>query len=211
MLEWRFSNKTIDYEHSLQTMQNRLFDIYYKNEKELIWFLEHNHVYTKGISALDEELLISEQENNIPILPVDRGGKYTYHGPGQRIVYAVIDLKKRNNAMNIKKYVHNFEQWAIDVLDEIGIECFRYKDMIGVWTKNRNSHPVKIVSLGIKIKKWIAYHGIAVNVNTNLSFFNKIIPCGIKNFNVTSIENEGYKITSQEIDYLFYKKRSSFL
>ena len=181
IIEVKNSLKTIDYAESIRILEKRVDDVFLGNKPELIWVLEHNHVYTAGTSAKDGDLL----DKSINVIKTNRGGKHTYHGPGQKVVYFVINLNKRGK--DIRKFVTKIENCIIDVLSEYKIQSFPDKKNIGIWVSNNNK-VMKIAAIGIKVKKWIAYHGFALNVCNDLSKYKKIIPCGIKNKDVTNLK-----------------------
>ena len=181
IIEVKNSIKTIDYAESMKVLENRVNDVFLGNKPELIWILEHNHVYTAGTSAKDSDLL----DKSINVIKTNRGGKHTYHGPGQKVVYFVIDLNKRGK--DIRKFVTKIENCIIDVLAEYKIQSFPDKKNIGIWV-NYNNKVMKIAAIGIKVKKWVAYHGFALNVCNDLSKYKKIIPCGVKNKDVTNLK-----------------------
>ncbi|UAT43348.1 lipoyl(octanoyl) transferase LipB [Anaplasmataceae bacterium AB001_6] len=182
-MNWDFiiTKERIPYNVSLNVMENKVQNIYYKAEKELVWFLEHTDVYTAGISAVDSDI----KNCNIPICHTNRGGKHTYHGPGQRIGYLLLDLKKRNRC-NVKNYVKDLEIIIIRTLNAFNIDAYIKEDIIGVWINNGKSEE-KIAAIGVRMKKWITYHGFAINLSTDLNKFKQIVPCGISDKGVTSV------------------------
>ena len=204
MIEWKHDKNLVDYKIAEDMMSKRVEDIISNQKTELIWFLEHHNIFTLGTSAK-----ISDFKNdvNIPIYQTKRGGQTTYHGPGQRIVYLMLDL--RNGNKDIKKLVWNIEEWLILVLKDLGIFGYRLPGMVGVWVKDPSSvnvdgtHDKKIAALGLRIKKWVTFHGLALNVNPNLNFFTDINPCGIPGKGVTSIHELGIKIKMADIDKVF--------
>ena len=179
------TNKLIDYKDSIKMMEQRIQEIHQGTQNELIWFLNHNHIYTQGTSASNKEII---NNTNTPIIKTNRGGKTTYHGPGQRIVYFLLDLNKRKK--DVRKLVNKIENCIIDVLNEYKIESYRDKKNIGIWVGDKNNS-LKIAAIGIRVKKWIAYHGFALNVSNDLSKYNGIVPCGIKNKGLTSLKELG--------------------
>tara|TARA_Y100000389_G_scaffold68158_1_gene64590 strand:- start:561 stop:1181 length:621 start_codon:yes stop_codon:yes gene_type:complete len=188
-IEIKKSKKPIKYDFALQLMEARLMDIDKKNKNELIWILEHEEVYTAGTSYKEEEII----DKSIKILKTNRGGKITYHGAGQLICYFVIDLKKRNK--DIRKFISLIEKTIIDTLGEYEIKSFTDNKNIGIWY-NDNSKIKKIAAIGVRVSKWIAYHGFSININNDLKKYNSIIPCGIRNKGVTNlmeIINQDYK------------------
>ena len=182
-MEIKISHKPVAYKEAMNFLEQRVEKVHTNLENELIWILEHDSVYTKGISAHNKDLLIP---NLFPVIETNRGGKFTYHGPGQKIVYFVIDLNKREK--EIKKFVRNVEKWIISILKDFNISSFADPKNIGIWVKNNNEEN-KISAIGIKIKKWIAYHGFSLNVNVNKSDYRGIVPCGILNKGIINISD----------------------
>jgi lipoyl(octanoyl) transferase len=182
-MEIKISHTPVAYKKAMDFLEKRVEKVHANLEDELIWILEHDSVYTKGISAPDKDLLIP---NLFPVIETNRGGKFTYHGPGQKIVYFVIDLNKREK--EIKKFVRDVEKWVISILKDFNISSFADPKNIGIWVKNNNEEN-KISAIGIKIKKWIAYHGFSINVNVNKSDYRGIVPCGILNKGIINISD----------------------
>ncbi|MDC3090201.1 lipoyl(octanoyl) transferase LipB [Candidatus Pelagibacter sp.] len=188
-IEIKKSKKPIKYERAIKLMEKRLLDIHERKFRELIWVLEHNDIYTAGTSYKEDEIL----DKSIKILKTNRGGKITYHGPGQLICYFVIDLKKRKK--DIRKFISIIEKTIIDTLKFYKIETFADRKNIGIWF-NDNSQIKKVAAIGVRVSKWIAYHGFSININNNLKKYKSIIPCGIKDKDVTNlknIHNQNYK------------------
>ena len=186
--EIKKSKKPIKYENALRIMEKRLIKINEKNTKELIWILEHEEIYTAGTNYSEDEVL----DKSIKIFKTNRGGKITYHGPGQLIFYFVINLKKRSK--DIRKFISIIEKSIIDTLKIYNIETFADKKNIGIWY-NDKSNIKKIAAIGVRVSKWIAYHGFSINIDTNLNKYDSIIPCGIKGRGVTTlkeIDNQDY-------------------
>lgn len=177
-------------------MEAKVADIIEGKSPEEIWLLEHKPVYTAGTSAVESDLI----ESNFPVHKVGRGGKYTYHGPGQRIVYLMLDLKKHYSPPDLKKFVCDLEQWVIDSLKEVGVESFRRAGRVGIWCFDKQGNEAKIAAIGIRVRKWVSFHGISININPDLSHFSGIIPCGIPEFGVTSLQQLGVKIGMEEFD-----------
>ncbi len=204
MIEWKHDKNLIDYKIAEDTMSKRVEDIISKHKKELIWFLEHDNIFTLGTSAKTCDF---KNDVNIPKYRTKRGGQITYHGPGQRIVYIMLDL--RNGKKDIKQVVWNIEEWLILVLKDLGILGYRIPGMVGVWVKDHSSvnldgtYDKKIAALGLRIKKWVTFHGLALNVNPNLNFFTDINPCGISGKGVTSLHELGVKIKMADVDNVF--------
>ena len=172
-IEIKISKKPIDYQVAIDFLEKRLADVIKNNANELVWILEHNNVYTCGTSGKEHELLLP---NKLPTIRTNRGGKWTYHGKGQKVIYFVLNLNKRGK--EIKKLVRNIEYWIIEILKEYEIHSYADPTNIGIWVKNNNSE-YKIAAIGIKVKKWIAYHGFSINLNVNKDYYSGIIPCGI--------------------------------
>ena len=181
-IEIKKSQKPVKYEDALKFMEKRLMEIHQKKSNDLIWILEHEDLYTAGTSYKDDEIL----DKSIKILKTNRGGKITYHGPGQLICYFVIDLKKGKK--DIRKFISIIEKTIVDTLRYYEIETFPDKNNIGIWY-NENSKIKKIAAIGVRVSKWIAYHGFSINVKNNLEKYNAIIPCGITDKGVTNLKN----------------------
>ena len=180
-IEIKKSIKPVNYFDAINILESRLKDLYEKNEQELIWTLEHNEVFTAGTSYKESEII----DKSIKILETNRGGKITYHGPGQLICYFVLDLRKKKD---IRKFITTIEKTIIQTLKFYKIETFPDKDNIGIWYKY-NNEVKKIAAIGIRVSKWIAYHGFAININNDLENYKKIIPCGISDKGVTNLKN----------------------
>ena len=200
-IEIKKSIKPVNYKCAINLLEKRLHDINNKNAKELIWTLEHEEVYTAGTSYKEEEIL----NRGIKLIKTNRGGKITYHGPGQLICYFVIDLKKRDK--DIRKFITLIEKTIIQSLSEFNIESFGDPKNIGIWTKHKNNIS-KIAAIGVRVSKWIAYHGFAININNDLSKYNNIIPCGVSDkdvINLKEIKNQNYKNLSKIVINNFSK------
>ncbi len=180
-IEIKKSIKPVNYFDAINILESRLKDLYENNKQELIWTLEHNEVFTAGTSYKKNEVI----DKSIKILETNRGGKITYHGPGQLICYFVLDLRKKKD---IRKFITIIEKTIIQTLKFYKIETFPDKDNIGIWYKS-NTEVKKIAAIGIRVRKWIAYHGFAININNDLENYKKIIPCGILDKGVTNLKN----------------------
>ena len=180
-IEIKKSIKPINYFDAIKILESRLKDLYENNEQQLIWTLEHNEVFTAGTSYKENEII----DKSIKILETNRGGKITYHGPGQLICYFVLDLRKKKD---IRKFITIIEKTIIQTLKFYKIETFPDKDNIGIWHK-ANNEVKKIAAIGIRVSKWIAYHGFAININNDLENYKKIIPCGITDKGVTNLKS----------------------
>ncbi len=197
-LEIKKSIKPINYFDAINLLELRLNDLYKNKGKELIWTLEHNEVFTAGTSYNEDEII----DKSIKIFKTNRGGKITYHGPGQLICYFVLDLRKMKD---IRKFINIIEKTIIQTLKVYNIETFPDKNNIGIWHK-KNNEVKKIAAIGIRVSKWIAYHGFAINVNNNLEKYKKFIPCGIRDKGVTNLIN----ITDQDYSNLSDKLIKNF-
>ena len=198
-IEIKKSIKPVNYFDAINILESRLKDLYENNEQELIWTLEHNEVFTAGTSYKENEII----DKSIKILETNRGGKITYHGPGQLICYFVLDLRKKKD---IRKFITTIEKTIIQTLKFYKIETFPDKDNIGIWHKY-NNEVKKIAAIGIRVSKWIAYHGFAININNDLENYKKIIPCGISDKGVTNLKN----IIDQDYSNLSNKLIKNFI
>lgn len=199
------SSKLVDYAYSHSVMR-KYSDIINQNLcKSVLWFLEHKSIYTFGPNCNNSDLLY---KNNIPVYCTDRGGKFTYHGPGQRIVYAMINLQELYSIKkpDVHMFIFDLQQWIIRSLKSLNIQCILDSQHPGIWVEH-NGILQKIASIGLRFKKWVSYHGIAININTDLSFFNAIIPCGIKDRGVNNINNIiGYQCNKDMLDQILLNK-----
>jgi lipoyl(octanoyl) transferase len=204
-IEWRFSEELVHFEDALAFMQKRVEEIIAGIAPQMIWTLEHPPVYTAGISAKESDML---NKTDIPIFQTNRGGKYTYHCPGMKIIYVMLDLKKffAPQKPDVARFVEFLENWVIEILAEFGIKGEIRKGRVGIWVVDENGVEKKIAALGIKIKKWVSYHGIAINLNPDLAGFNNIIPCGIKEFGVTTMKEILGEIDEKKFNDLVQKK-----
>ena len=206
MIEWKHEKKMVDYRLAEEAMSKRVEGIISNQATELIWFLEHNNIYTLGTSAKTSDF---KYEVSIPVYQTKRGGQTTYHGPGQRIIYILLDL--RNGQKDIKQFVWNIEEWLILVLKELGVSGYRIPGLVGVWVKDPKninadgSRDKKIAALGLRLKKWITFHGLSFNVDPDLKFFNNINPCGISGKGVTSLQKLGVNIKMEDVDMIFQR------
>jgi len=189
-IEIKKSVKPIKYKLAIDKLEKRLEQIRVNKKKELIWILEHEEIFTAGTSFSENEIL----DKSITFIKTNRGGKVTYHGPGQLIFYFVIDLNKRGK--NIKKLISGIEYTIIKTLKKYKIETFADRKNIGIWHKSKSGQINKIAAIGIKVRKWIAYHGFAINISNDLNVYKKIIPCGIRDrgvINLNKIKKQNYK------------------
>ena len=203
-IEVKNSVKPIDYIESMKVLEQRVHDVILDKKDELLWIIEHKPVYTAGISSKKIDLL----DKNLNVIKTNRGGKYTYHGPGQKVVYFVLNLNKREK--DIKKLVGKIENCIMEILKEYKIESYTDNKNIGIWVSGKKNS-MKIAAIGIRVKKWIAYHGFSLNISTDLSKYNKIIPCGIKDKGITSLKNIGVSNCTNINEIIINKFLKTFL
>lgn len=194
-IEWRHSEGLTDYQAALTEMEARVEAIRNGDAPELLWFLEHPPLYTAGTSARTQDLIAPER---FPVFNAGRGGQFTYHGPGQRIVYTLLDLKKRGT--DIRCFVHRLEDWIIAALARFSVKGERRDDRVGVWVVRGPGREDKIAALGIRVRKWVSFHGIAINVEPELEHYSGIVPCGIAEHGVTSLVDLGLPVTMSDLD-----------
>ena len=203
-IEIKLSNEEINYKEAVLFMESKVRDISENHSKELLWFLSHNHIFTQGTSASDDEILNSDV---IEVLKTNRGGKTTYHGPGQRIVYFMLNLN--NKKKDIRKFISVIENSVIDFLKNYNVEARAFKDRVGIWVIKNNKMTFdkekKISAIGLRVKKWITYHGMSFNINPDLKYYNSIHSCGLKEYTNTSLNELGIKIDQKEFDEGFKK------
>ena len=203
-IEINYSSELINYEDSINLMEKRVNEIYLNKKRELIWLLNHDHIYTMGASSSEKEI---RGKLNAPLFKTNRGGKITYHGPGQRIIYFLISLNDRKR--DIRKFVDLIENSAIKVLKEFDIEAKTFPGRVGIWiVKNKNDYlekEQKIGAIGLRIKKWITYHGLSFNINPDLKYYEKIDACGLKDYSAPSMQSLGINISNDEFDKIYLK------
>ena len=203
MVEWITATDLVPYEEALSFMEDRVAKIASGEAQEAIWLLEHPPLYTAGTSAQSDDLT---DPDRFPVYQAGRGGQYTYHGPGQRVIYVMLDLNKRGR--DVRKFVCNLEKWVIDTLAEFNITAERRTGRVGVWV-TRPEKPAnfdgsaredKIAAIGVKLRRWVSFHGISINVEPDLSHFDGIVPCGIREHGVTSLVDLGLPVTMMDLD-----------
>lgn len=204
-IELRISAEPVPYRQALDEMTTRNAAIAAGEAREMIWLLEHPPVYTAGTSAATDELL----DPRFEVVEAGRGGRYTYHGPGQRIGYVLLDLKKR--ARDARGFVHGLEGWVIETLRDFGVDSFRAEGRIGIWTADVDGREAKIGAIGVRIRKWVTMHGFSVNIYPDLSHFTGIVPCGIEEFGVTSLERLGKSVDLAAWDEALVARAPAFL
>ncbi|MBL26790.1 MAG: lipoate-protein ligase B [Rhodospirillaceae bacterium] len=194
-IAWRISDAAVDYPTAVATMEARVEAIRKEGAPELVWLLEHPPLYTAGTSAEDGDLIAPSR---FPVYRTGRGGRYTYHGPGQRVGYAMLDLKAR--CPDVRLYVQRLEDWLIRTLDRFNVRGEVRDGRIGVWVVRPDGSEAKIAALGVRVRRWVSYHGIALNVDPDLSHFGGIVPCGIRDYGVTSLADLGITATMADVD-----------
>ena len=194
-MEWRLSNTPIAYPEAVDWMERRVAAIAAGSAPEAVWLLEHPALYTAGTSADPRDLLMPDR---FPVHRTGRGGQYTYHGPGQRVAYVLLDLGRRGR--DVRGYVHRLEEWIIRTLGTFGVTGEVRPDRVGVWVTRADGSEEKIAAIGVRVRRWITFHGIAINVTPDLSHFTGIVPCGIPGHGVTSLDALGVKATMADVD-----------
>jgi lipoyl(octanoyl) transferase len=204
-IEWRVTPGLTDYAQALAAMEARAAAVAAGDERELVWLLEHPPVYTAGTSADPRELV----DPRFPVVPAGRGGRYTYHGPGQRVGYLVLDLNKRGR--DVRCFVHAVEGWVIAALARIDIPAFRAPGRIGIWTHDAQGNEAKIGAIGIRVRRWVTLHGFSVNLAPDLAHFGGIVPCGLAEFPVTSAAALGKRADHATFDAALAFTAEAFL
>lgn len=203
-MEWISETGLAKYEPAVRLMEERVGAIRAGTADELVWLLEHPPLYTAGTSANPADLLNPQ----FPVYETGRGGEFTYHGPGQRVAYVMLDLKKRQPVPDIKKYVWQLEEWIIRSLAHFGIAGERREGRVGIWVVTPTGEK-KIAAIGVRIRHWVTYHGIAINVNPDLGHFAGIVPCGLREFGVTSFHDLGKPVSMTELDKILQQECDS--
>ena len=191
--EWRISDLPVAYPEAVEEMELRAAAIADRQANELVWLLEHPPIYTAGTSAKDRDLI----DARFPVYRTGRGGQFTYHGPGQRVGYVMLNIKTRKP--DVRAYVRDLEQWLIETLALFGVKGERRDGRVGIWV-TRGSREDKIAALGVRIKRWVSLHGVALNVDPDLSHFGGIVPCGVTQHGVTSLADLGILVTMADVD-----------
>src|SRR5438034_2789114 len=198
-VEWRISHKPVPYPEAIAAMEARVADIAAQKAPELVWLLEHPPLYTSGTSGRAADLL----DPRFPVFATGRGGQLTYHGPGQRVAYVMLDLKRRRP--DVRAYVAGLEQWIIRTLAAFNVRGERREDRVGVWVSRPDKgpgHEDKIAAIGVRLRRWVSFHGIAINVEPELKHFSAIVPCGVVDirYGVTSLVDLGHPLTMEDVD-----------
>lgn len=197
-VEWAVSRGYVPYDAAVAAMEKRVAAIAAGAADEVVWLLEHPPLYTAGVSAKDDDLLAPDR---FPVHRTGRGGQFTYHGPGQRVAYVMLDLNQRGR--DVRGFVHGLEDWIIGALDRFGVEAGMREGRVGVWVERKGagwSREDKIAAIGVKVRKWVSFHGISLNVEPDLDHFGGIVPCGITEHGVTSLVDLGVLATMDEAD-----------
>jgi lipoyl(octanoyl) transferase len=195
-LEWRIEPHRVSYPDAVQTMERRVASIAAGQAPELVWLLEHPPLYTAGTSARPEHLLDPER---FPVFQTGRGGQFTYHGPGQRVAYVMLDLQRRGRA-DLRRYVRDLEEWLISTLAHFGIRGERRPGRVGIWVTRSDGTEEKIAAIGVRVRRWITYHGVSLNRDPDISHFQGIVPCGVADRGVTSLAALGVRVSTEELD-----------
>ncbi len=204
-IEWRRSLGQVPYREALAEQDARNAALAAGEGKELVWMLEHPPVYTAGTSADAAELV----DPRFDVVDTGRGGRYTYHGPGQRVTYLLLDLKRHTK--DVRQFVHAMEGWVIATLSDFGVEAFAVPERVGIWTHDASGTEAKIGAIGVRVRRWVTMHGFAVNLSPDLSHFNGIVPCGISEYGVTSMEALGKTVAPDDWDEALLARAGEFL
>ncbi|HEX2591598.1 MAG TPA: lipoyl(octanoyl) transferase LipB [Rhizomicrobium sp.] len=193
-IEWTVSRGRVAYPDAVAAMEERAAAISEGRALEQVWLLEHPPIYTAGTSAKEADLL----DHRFPVFKTGRGGQYTYHGPGQRVGYVMLDLRRRGQ--DVRRYVHDLEEWLIQTLAQFNVKGERRQGRVGIWVDRGNGREDKIAAIGVRVRKWVTFHGVSFNVDPDLSHFDGIVPCGIREFGVTSLHDLGLPVTMADAD-----------
>lgn len=204
-VEWRSEIAPVGYREALDQMTVRNRAIAEGEAREMVWLLEHPPVYTAGTSATGSELL----DPRFEVVEAGRGGRYTYHGPGQRVGYVMLDLRERGR--DVRCFVHAVEGWVIDTLADFGVESWRSEGRIGIWTRDIDGREAKIGAIGVRVRRWVTMHGFSVNLAPDLSHFTGIVPCGIEEFGVASLQRLGIDLAPAAFDEALRARFADFL
>ncbi|MGX7896585.1 lipoyl(octanoyl) transferase LipB [Tsuneonella sp. HG222] len=204
-IEWKHSAEAVDYRDALAAQEARNAAIAAESASEMIWLLEHPPVYTAGTSADPAEMI----DPRFDVIETGRGGRYTYHGPGQRVAYVLLDLGKRGR--DVRCFVHALEGWVIDTLGDFGVPSWRAEGRVGIWTRDVDGREAKIGAIGVRIRRWVTMHGFAVNLDPDLDHFAGIVPCGIAEYGVTSLARLGKAVAPGAWDEALQRRADDFL
>ena len=204
-IEWRRSADPVPYREALAAQEARNTAIAEGDAGELVWMLDHPPVYTAGTSAVPGDML----DPRFEVVETGRGGRYTYHGPGQRVTYVLLDLTRHRR--DVRRFVHALEGWVIGALGDFGVEAFAVPERIGIWTREADGTEAKIGAIGVRVRRWVTMHGFAINLSPDLSHFGGIVPCGIAEYGVTSMERLGKPVAPQAWDEALLARADDFL
>ncbi len=204
-IEWRIEQGQIPYREALAEQEARNAAIAAGEAAELIWLLEHPPVYTAGTSADAADLI----DPRFDVVETGRGGRHTYHGPGQRVGYVLLDLAQRGR--DVRRFVHGLESWVIATLGDFGVEAWAVPDRVGIWTRDVDGSEAKIGAIGVRVRRWVTMHGFAVNLDPDLSHFGGIVPCGIAEYGVTSLARLGVPVAQEAWDGALQRRADEFL
>lgn len=196
--EWRTAEAPVAYETAMAVMEARVEAILAGTAPELVWLLEHPPLYTAGTSAEDSELLAPQ---GFPVYRTGRGGRYTYHGPGQRVVYVMTDLRRRGQ--DLRAHIARLEEWTMRVLADFGVTGERREGRVGIWVVEPDGAEKKIAAIGVRVRRWVTFHGLALNIDPDLSHFSGIVPCGLAAFGVTALKAHNAAATTATVDLAF--------
>ena len=194
-IDWKKSDTPVDYREAVVFMEKRVAAIRSGRERELVWLLEHPPLYTAGTSAKPPDLLAPDA---LPVYATGRGGEYTYHGPGQRVAYVMLDLRRRKR--DVRAFIYSLEQWVIETLTRFNVKGERRQGRVGIWINQGGAQESKIAAIGVRVRHWITFHGVSINVEPNLEHYAGIVPCGITEHGVTSLVDLGIPATIADID-----------
>jgi lipoyl(octanoyl) transferase len=203
-VEWQVDTGLLDYPAALAEMESRAAAIAHGEARERVWLVEHPPLYTAGTSADPKELL----NPRFPVYTAGRGGRYTYHGPGQRIGYVMLDLNKRGR--DVRCFVHALEGWVIAALGLLGVDSWRAPGRVGIWTQD-SGNEAKIGAIGVRVRRWVSFHGFSININPDLDHFGGIVPCGLPDFPVTSLAKLGFATNRVSLDSALFQTFEAFL
>ena len=196
-VEWKTTDELVDYASAVSAMEARVAAIRAGAARELAWLVEHPPLYTRGTSADMSELV---EPARFPVHETGRGGRYTYHGPGQRVAYVMLNLRGTGRQPDLRRFVRDLEDWLIDTVADFGITAFRRDGRIGVWVEHPSRGEAKIGALGVRVRHWVTYHGVSLNIEPDLAHYGGIVPCGIPDYAVTSLVDLGLPVTMAEVD-----------
>jgi lipoyl(octanoyl) transferase len=192
---WTISDSPVAYPAAVAEMEAQVAAIRARRAGERVWLVEHPPLYTRGVSAEDSELL----EPRLPVYETGRGGRFTYHGPGQRVAYVMLDLRAPGRRPDLRAYVRDLERWLIDTLTDFGVRAFRRDGLVGVWVTRADGAEAKIAALGVRVRRWVTFHGVSLNVEPELAHYRGIVPCGVRGC-VTSLADLGVPVSMAEVD-----------